>query len=93
MKKSSAASAAVAACDHMRIWWLGTEEGDYTSMGVIPDKSYYDVDQDLCYSYPVTVKDGQWKIVEDLAISDFSKEKLAISMKELQEERMMALNR
>ena len=32
--KSSASSAAKAACDHMRDWFLGTKEGEYASMGV-----------------------------------------------------------
>ena len=37
MGKSSAASAAKGACDHMRYWWNGTPEGDFTSMAVIPE--------------------------------------------------------
>jgi len=35
MKKSSAASAANAACDHMHDWWVGTKPGEWASMGVI----------------------------------------------------------
>jgi malate dehydrogenase len=35
MKKSSAASAANAACDHIHDWWVGTKPGEYVSMGVV----------------------------------------------------------
>ena len=37
MGKSSAASAAAAACDHVHDLWFGTTEGTYASMGVISD--------------------------------------------------------
>ena len=37
MKKSSAASAANAACDHMHDWWVGTKPGEFVNMGVITD--------------------------------------------------------
>ena len=37
---SSAASAANAAVDHMRSWALGTDEGDWVSMGIYSDGSY-----------------------------------------------------
>ncbi len=37
---SSAASAANAAIDHMRTWALGTDEGDWVSMGIPSDGSY-----------------------------------------------------
>jgi malate dehydrogenase len=37
---SSAASAASAAIDHMRNWVLGTNDGDWVSMGIPSDGSY-----------------------------------------------------
>lgn len=83
---SSAASAANAAINHMRDWALGTPEGDWTSMGVYSDGSY-GIDQGLIYSFPCTCKDGDWQVVQGLDISDFSREKMRATERELQEER------
>lgn len=60
---SSALSAASSACDHVRDWMLGTAPGSWVSMGVIGSGAYGQP-ADLCYSYPVTCKDGQWTVVE-----------------------------
>lgn len=83
---SSAASAANAAIDHMRTWALGTEGDDWVSMGVYSDGSY-GIAEGLIYSFPCTCKDGDWKIVQGLEISEFSKERMAATEKELSEER------
>ena len=83
---SSAASAANAAIFHMRDWALGTPEGDWTSMGVYSDGSY-GIDKGLIYSFPVICKDGDWEIVQGVEISDFSRERMTETEKELQEER------
>lgn len=72
MAKSSAASAASAACDHMHDWWFGTISNDWTSMAVIPESSHYGIDSNLCYSYPVRIdKNGEWSIVDGLDLNDF----------------------
>ncbi|MDE2421897.1 MAG: malate dehydrogenase [Gammaproteobacteria bacterium] len=83
---SSAASAANAAIDHMRTWALGTEAGDWVSMGVYSDGSY-GIEKGLIYSFPVTCANGDWSIVQGLPISDFSREKMSATEKELAEER------
>ena len=83
---SSAASAASATIDHARTWALGTPEGDWVSMSVCSDGSY-DVPEGLISSFPVTVKDGRWEIVQGLEIDDFSRGKIDASVKELEEER------
>lgn len=83
---SSAASAASATIDHARTWALGTPEGDWVSMSVCSDGSY-DVSEGLISSFPVTVKDGRWEIVQGLEINDFSRGKIDASVKELEEER------
>ena len=93
MGKSSAASAAAAACEHVHDWWNGNWSGGYVSMGVICDGGKYGVDGDLCFSYPCNVVDGEWKIVEGLEINEFSQAKMDATMKELLEERQMALGR
>ncbi|QXC60387.1 malate dehydrogenase [Aquihabitans sp. G128] len=83
---SSAASAASAACDHMRDWVAGTPEGDWVSMAVPSDGSY-GVPEGLISSFPVTTKDGTWSIVQGLELDDFSKGRIDASNAELAEER------
>ncbi|XP_063299833.1 malate dehydrogenase, cytoplasmic [Pelobates fuscus] len=89
-KLSSAMSAAKAICDHVRDIWFGTPEGQFVSMGVISDGNGYGVANDLLYSFPVTIKDKTWKIVEGLKIDDFSREKMDLTAKELIEEKETA---
>lgn len=83
---SSAASAANAAVDHMRSWALGTPSDDWVSMGVISDGSY-GIEPGLIYSFPCRCKDGQWEIVQDLPIAEFSRERMDATATELMEER------
>ena len=83
---SSAASAANAAIFHMRDWALGTPEGDWTSMGVYSDGSY-GIQEGLIYSYPCVCKNGDWEIVQDLSVNDFSRAKMQATETELAEER------
>lgn len=90
-KLSSAASAANAACDHIRDWFLGTKSGEWTSMAVM-SKGEYGAPKDIIFSFPVTISKGEWKIVEGLKLSDFSKQRIEITGKELLEEKSMALN-
>lgn len=84
--QSSAASAANAAIDQMKAWALGTEAGDWVSMGVLSDGSY-GIEPGLVYSYPVTVVDGEVNIVKGLDMNDFSLQRLRLSESELKEER------
>jgi malate dehydrogenase len=83
---SSAASAANAAIGHVHDWILGTGEGDWVSMAVPSDGSY-GVREGVIYSYPVTCRDGQWQIVQGLAIDDFSRQRMKATEDELFEER------
>ena len=83
---SSAASAASAALDHMRTWFAGTPEGDWVSMGVPSDGSY-GIAEGVIYSYPVTCKDGEYQIVQGLAIDESSRGKMRATEQELREER------
>lgn len=90
-KLSSAMSAAKAACDHMCDWWNGTKPGDYVSMGVISDGSY-GAPKDIIFSFPVEIVNKQWKIVQGFKLDDFAKSKLAITGKELLEEKQEAMS-
>ena len=83
---SSAASAANAAIAHMRSWALGSDDGDWVSMGVYSDGSY-GITEGLIYSFPCVCKDGNWSIVQGLEINDFSREKMTATQQELIEER------
>lgn len=83
---SSAASAANAAIDHVHTWVNGTAEGDWTSMGVPSDGSY-GVPEGLISSFPVTCENGEYRIVQDLEINEFSRTRIDASVKELEEER------
>jgi malate dehydrogenase len=88
-KLSSAVSAAKAITDHVRSWWSGTPEGEWTSMGVYSDGSY-DIAAGLIYSFPVTIKNGVISIVQGLAINDFSRAKMVATQEELLQEREQA---
>jgi len=81
---SSAASAANAAIDHMRDWALGTN-GKWVTMG-IPSDGQYGIPKDTMFGYPVTVANGEYKVVEGLDIDAFSQERINLTLKELQEE-------
>jgi malate dehydrogenase len=83
---SSAASAASAAIDHIHTWVLGSREGDWVSMA-IPSDGSYGIPEGVVYSYPVTCKGGRYSIVKGLDISEFSREKMQATYKELCEER------
>ena len=84
--QSSAASAANAAINHVQTWHNGTAAGDWVSMG-IPSTGAYGSPEGVIFSYPVTVKNGVYTIVEGLALSDFDKQMIAATGQELVEER------
>jgi malate dehydrogenase len=83
---SSAASAANAALEHMRDWVAGTADNDWTSMGVVSDGSY-GIEAGLIYSFPVRTSNGEYEIVQDLSIDDFSRDRMTATETELREER------
>jgi malate dehydrogenase len=83
---SSAASAASAALDHIHDWFHGTPAGDWVSMAVPSDGSY-GIKEGVIYSYPVTIKDGNYQIVQGLSVDEFSRKRMDATDKELREER------
>jgi malate dehydrogenase len=82
---SSAASAANAAIDHMHDWHHGTN-GKWTTMG-IPSDGSYGIPEGTMFGFPVTVANGEYTIVQGLAIDAFSQERINLTLKELTEER------
>jgi malate dehydrogenase len=83
---SSAASAASSAIDHVRDWALGTAGDDFVSMGVPADGSY-GIKPGVIYSYPCRCSKGRYEIVQNLAVSEFSRARMDATDKELREER------
>ena len=81
---SSAASAANAAIDHMRDWALGTN-GKWVTMG-IPSDGQYGIPKDVMFGFPVTCENGEYKVVDGLAIDAFSQERIDKTLKELTDE-------
>ena len=55
-------------------------------MAVISNGSY-GIPKDICFSFPVTSINATWKIVENLILSDYSKERIELTTKELLEEK------
>jgi malate dehydrogenase len=80
---SSAASAANAAIDHVYDWANGTE---WTSSSVVSDGSY-EVPEGLICSFPCRAAGGEWEIIQNVEINDFSRAKIDASVAELLEER------
>lgn len=89
---SSAASAASAAIDHMRDWALGSN-GQWVSMGVFSAGNSYGIDPDIVYAFPIVCENGQWQEVGGLAVSDFSRERMADTEKELLSEKTAIADR
>jgi malate dehydrogenase len=80
---SSAASAASAAIDHVYDWVNGT---DWTSAAVYSDGSY-GVPEGLISSFPVRSVGGEWQIIADVPVNEFSRGKIDASVAELEGER------
>lgn len=83
---SSAASAANATVEHMRDWVRGTPAGDWVSMAVPSDGSY-GVAEGIISSFPCTVTNGEYEIVQGLEINEFSRAKIDASVAELVDEK------
>ncbi len=82
--KSSAASAASAAVDHMHDWINGTERW---ASAAVPSDGSYGVPEGLIFGLPTVSRNGKWEVIEGLELNDFQRERIAANVKELQEER------
>ncbi len=86
---SSAASAASAALDHVKSLITPTAAGDWFSASVCSNGEY-GVDAGLMFGFPlISTGNGDWKVVEDLPMSDWGKGKFEASLNELRSEREM----
>ncbi len=86
--KSSAASAASACIDHMWRFMNKTPEGQWFSAAVPSDGNSYGIPAGLLFSFPIRSNgNGTYEIVQNVPLSSFAKEKIAVTTKELEEER------
>lgn len=83
---SSAMSAANAAVNCVRDWHFGTRPGQTVAMAVYSDGSY-GIEKGIFYSFPVTIKDGQWTIVQGYKVDDETQALMKASEEELVGER------
>jgi malate dehydrogenase len=83
---SSAASAANAAIDHVHDWFAGTAGGDWVSMAVPSDGSY-GVAEGIISSFPCHCSGGDYEIVQDLDVPEFSQQRIDNTVEELLGER------
>lgn len=84
---SSAFSAANAALDHVMSFEQKTADGHWFSAAV-PSNGSYGIDEGLIFSFPLTSDGaGGYEIVRGLSWSDFAKEKIAVTLDELREEK------
>lgn len=92
--KSSAASAAHAVIDSVRALVYPTAENDWFSVALYSAGNPYSIDEDLFFSFPCRSKgNGEIEIISGLKWEPFLKEKIALTQKELQEERNMIRER
>lgn len=82
--KSSAASAASSAVDHMHDWINGTERW---STAAIPSDGSYGVPEGLLFGFPTIARGGEWQIVDGLELNDFQKKRIAANAAELADEK------
>lgn len=86
--KSSAASAAHAALEAMKSLIFPTPRGEWFSMGMLSDGNRYGIKEGIVFSFPCYSKgEGAVEIVENLPWDDFLKSKIALTEKELLEEK------
>ncbi|MFY9923671.1 MAG: malate dehydrogenase [Opitutaceae bacterium] len=85
---SSVASAANAVVDTVRNLTTPTREGDWFSVAVCSDGSY-GIEKGLMFSYPIRSDGSTWKIVQGVKLTDFSRERISATEKELKEEKAL----
>lgn len=83
---SSAASAANAVIDTVKNLMTPTPAGEYFSVAVSSDGSY-GIPEGLMFSFPVRSNGKDWEIVQGIKHAEFSKEKITLTLRELEDER------
>ena len=83
---SSAGSAANAVIDTVRGLTLPTPAGNCFSVAVCSDGNY-GIEKGLIFGFPVRGDGQRWEIVQGIKHNEFGQEKVAVTLKELQEEK------
>lgn len=83
---SSAASAANAVVDTVRNLCTPTPAGSFFSVAVSSDGSY-GIPEGVMFSFPIRSNGTSWEVVKNLELTPFAKEKIALTLKELEEEK------
>ena len=79
---SSAASAANAAIDHIHDWHLGSDQ--WVTMGIpAPADNGYGIPEGIVFGFPCECKGGNFTLIKGLEIDEYSKGKIALTLKEL----------
>ena len=52
----------------------------------IPSDGSYGIPEGTVFGFPVTCENGEYKLVRDLEIDDFSRERINATLKELEDE-------
>ena len=79
---SSAASAANAIIDTVKALRTKTSDNEYFSVAVSSDGSY-GIEEGLMFSFPIQCDGENWKIVQNLEINSFSRDKIEKTYEEL----------
>ncbi|SCB78774.1 MULTISPECIES: malate dehydrogenase [Snodgrassella] len=82
---SSAASAANAIIDQIHDWVIGSDD-EWVTMGVPSDGSY-GIPEGIVFGFPMTCKNGEYTIIKDLPVDEFSQERINQTLAELEEEK------
>jgi malate dehydrogenase len=85
---SSAASAANAVVDTVRALTTPPAAGTIFSVAVCSDGSY-GIEKGLMFSYPMHSDGNQWKIVQNLTLSEFARSRITLTENELKEEKSL----
>lgn len=88
---SSAMSAANAAKDNIRDWFLGTSQGT-VAMSVWSSGNPYGVADELFYSFPCNVQDGEWSIASGFEPNERMRELMMASQDELITEKQTCMD-
>jgi len=83
-------STASATRDHMKAIYLGTEQGEWLTMGVYSDGKVYNFPEDIYVSMPVMCEKHEYEIVEGLKWDEFAKNQIETSIKEILTEKKEA---
>jgi malate dehydrogenase len=85
--KSSAASAASAAIDHIKRLSTPTNKGEFFSAAVPSNGKHYGIPAGIMFSLPLRSNGTDWEVVEGIKLSSFAQAKIKITTDELLQER------